>query len=304
MRRGARLVGRSPTVRRCRMAHDPISTPTERAAEHLEPRYVFPDAEAAADAKLAALGKRPNVALIVFDDVGWGDFGCYGGGVAVGAPTPNIDRLAREGKLLTSCYSEPSCTPSRASLMTGRLPMRHGLMRPPMYGERGRAAGRDHDRAAAQRRRVRDPGRRQVAHGGEHRVAAAARRASTTSTASSRSRTCTRSGGTRTSSPRSCTPRSARSGSRTSRSASASSTPRSGGDIEEVEEVTIPVLALLDDKWCTLLAAVHRAHGGARGTATSGRGSSTTARVARTSTTTRTPTGSGSRRRSIRTRTR
>ena len=93
------------------MAHDPISTPTERAAEHLEPRYVFPDAEAAADAKLAALGKRPNVALIVFDDVGWGDFGCYGGGVAVGAPTPNIDRLAREGKLLTSCYSEPSCTP-------------------------------------------------------------------------------------------------------------------------------------------------------------------------------------------------
>ena len=79
------------------MAHDPISTVAERAADHLEPRYVFPDAEAAADAKLAALGKRPNVALIVFDDVGWGDFGCYGGGVAVGAPTPNIDRLAREG---------------------------------------------------------------------------------------------------------------------------------------------------------------------------------------------------------------
>ena len=47
--------------------------------------------------------------------VGWGDFGCYGGGVAVGAPTPNVDRSAREGLLLTSCYSEPSCTPTRAS---------------------------------------------------------------------------------------------------------------------------------------------------------------------------------------------
>ena len=75
--------------------------------------------------------------VILFDDVGWGDFGCYGGGVAVGAPTPNIDQLARRGLLLTSCYSEPSCTPSRASLMTGRLPMRHGLLRPPMYGQPG-----------------------------------------------------------------------------------------------------------------------------------------------------------------------
>ena len=75
------------------------------------------------------------------DDVGWGDFGCYGGGVAVGAPTPNVDRLAREGLLLTSCYSEPSCTPTRASIMTGRLPMRHGLLVPPMYGMPGGLSG-------------------------------------------------------------------------------------------------------------------------------------------------------------------
>ena len=81
--------------------------------------------------------EAPNILVILFDDVGWGDFGCYGGGVAVGAPTPNIDKLARHGLLLTSCYSEPSCTPSRASLMTGRLPMRHGLLRPPMYGQPG-----------------------------------------------------------------------------------------------------------------------------------------------------------------------
>jgi arylsulfatase A-like enzyme len=126
------------------MAHDPIVEQTVRAADHLEPRFVQPEQEAAASERLAAFardGKRPNVLMVVFDDVGWGDFGCYGGGAAVGAPTPNLDRLARHGLLLTSCYSEPSCTPSRASLMTGRLPMRHGLMRPPMYGEAGGLQG-------------------------------------------------------------------------------------------------------------------------------------------------------------------
>jgi arylsulfatase len=126
------------------VSHDPIVTETVRAAEHLEPRFVHETQERAAAEKLAAFGrdgKRPNVLLVVFDDVGWGDFGCYGGGVAVGAPTPNLDRLARRGLLLTSCYSEPSCTPSRASLMTGRIPMRHGLMRPPMYGEPGGLEG-------------------------------------------------------------------------------------------------------------------------------------------------------------------
>src|SRR5215212_8473446 len=126
------------------MAHDPIVSEPVRAAEHLEPRFVFAEHESVAAERLAAFGKdgkRPNVLMIVFDDVGWGDFGCYGGGVAVGAATPNIDRLARKGLLLTSCYSEPSCTPSRASLMTGRLPMRHGLLVPPMYGAPGGLAG-------------------------------------------------------------------------------------------------------------------------------------------------------------------
>ena len=89
----------------------------------------------------ARTGRRPNVVVILMDDVGWGDFGCYGGGVAVGAPTPNVDRIARDGLLLTSCYSEPSCTPTRASIMTGRLPMRHGLLVPPMYGMPGGLSG-------------------------------------------------------------------------------------------------------------------------------------------------------------------
>ena len=82
-------------------------------------------------------GQARTLLVILMDDVGWGDFGCYGGGGAFGAPTPNIDRLARDGLVLTSCYSEPSCTPTRASIMTGRLPMRHGLLIPPMYGMPG-----------------------------------------------------------------------------------------------------------------------------------------------------------------------
>src|SRR6476661_3237090 len=124
---------------------DPVTGAAEAPAEHREPRFVLPAREAAAKTKLdefvARTGRRPNVLVILMDDVGWGDFGCYGGGVAVGAPTPNVDRLAREGLLLTSCYSEPSCTPSRATLLTGRVPMRHGLMRPPMYGEPGGLEG-------------------------------------------------------------------------------------------------------------------------------------------------------------------
>ncbi len=123
------------------MAHDPVVEEAVKERSSLEPHFVLDEQEQTASSLLNAFrgstGKQPNILIILFDDVGWGDFGCYGGGVAVGAPTPNIDRLARRGTLLTSCYSEPSCTPSRASLMTGRLPMRHGLLRPPMYGQAG-----------------------------------------------------------------------------------------------------------------------------------------------------------------------
>ncbi len=133
------------------MTHDPITAPTVAVAANRDRRFRHEPQEEVAATKLAAYreraqaagraGGQPNIVVIMFDDVGWGDFGCYGGGVMAGAPTPNIDRLAREGMLLTSCYSEPSCTPSRASLMTGRYPMRHGLLIPPMYGMPGGLAG-------------------------------------------------------------------------------------------------------------------------------------------------------------------
>jgi arylsulfatase len=124
---------------------DPIATPAASGAEHLEPAFAHLEQATAAKEKLAAYVKRrgrlPNFLVFLMDDVGWGDFGCYGGGAAVGAPTPTFDQVAGQGLRLTSCYSEPTCSPSRATLLTGRLPRRHGLHRPPMYGEPGGLQG-------------------------------------------------------------------------------------------------------------------------------------------------------------------
>ena len=62
------------------------------------------------------------------DDTGWNDFGCYsGGGAALGHPTPNIDRIAKEGAMFTSWYGQASCTAGRASFITGRIPIRSAL---------------------------------------------------------------------------------------------------------------------------------------------------------------------------------
>ncbi len=63
--------------------------------------------------------------------------GAYGGGLAVGSPTPNVDQLAREGLMLTSSYAQPSCSPTRATIHTGQLPIQHGVLSPPMYGDPG-----------------------------------------------------------------------------------------------------------------------------------------------------------------------
>jgi arylsulfatase A-like enzyme len=72
--------------------------------------------------------KRPNIVMLMTDDTGWGDFGAYsGGGVALGHPTPNVDRLAKEGATFTSWYGQASCTAGRASFLTGRIPIRSAL---------------------------------------------------------------------------------------------------------------------------------------------------------------------------------
>ncbi len=71
--------------------------------------------------------KPPNVVMIMTDDVGWGDLGCYGGGEMRGAPTPNLDRLAAEGMRFVNYYGEASCTAGRAAFITGRIPIRTSL---------------------------------------------------------------------------------------------------------------------------------------------------------------------------------
>ena len=66
-------------------------------------------------------GKKPNFIVINIDDLGYGDIGPYGNKVN---RTPNLDRMAKEGRKLTSFYAAPVCSPSRASLMTGCYPKR------------------------------------------------------------------------------------------------------------------------------------------------------------------------------------
>jgi arylsulfatase len=95
-----------------------------------------PRAEAATlqDARAA---KKPNIILLVSDDTGWGDLGPYGGGDGRGMATPNFDRMAREGMQFWSFYGQPSCTPGRAALLTGRIPNRSGMTTVAFPGQGG-----------------------------------------------------------------------------------------------------------------------------------------------------------------------
>jgi len=69
--------------------------------------------------------KKPNVILIFVDDLGYGDLGCFGHPII---KTPNLDKIAQNGAKLTSFYAAANvCSPSRAALMTGRLPVRSGM---------------------------------------------------------------------------------------------------------------------------------------------------------------------------------
>ena len=80
---------------------------------------------------------KPNIILIVSDDTGYGDLGPYGGGEGRGQPTPNIDRLAAEGMTLFTFYAQPSCTPGRAAIQTGRIPNRSGMTTVAFQGQGG-----------------------------------------------------------------------------------------------------------------------------------------------------------------------
>lgn len=70
-----------------------------------------------------AQAARPNIVYIVADDLGWADVGFRGSDIA----TPHLDKLVAEGARLDQYYAQPMCTPTRATLMTGRYPLRYGL---------------------------------------------------------------------------------------------------------------------------------------------------------------------------------
>ena len=78
-------------------------------------------AAAGADAKTA----RPNILVLLADDMGYSDLSCYG---SRSTTTPNLDRLAQSGMRFTDFYAPaPNCSPSRAGLLTGRTPSRTGM---------------------------------------------------------------------------------------------------------------------------------------------------------------------------------
>lgn len=72
---------------------------------------------------------KPNIVFIMADNLGYGEPGCYGGGILRGAPTPRMDKLAAEGFRLLNYSVENQCTPSRSAIMTGRFALRSGTMR-------------------------------------------------------------------------------------------------------------------------------------------------------------------------------
>ena len=88
-------------------------------------------------APAAAQQSKPNIILILSDDFGYGDSGPYGGGPGRGMPTPNLDRLADEGMTFFSFYAQPSCTPGRAAVQTGRIPNRSGMTAVAFQGQGG-----------------------------------------------------------------------------------------------------------------------------------------------------------------------
>ena len=85
----------------------------------------------------APAGQRPNIVVIMGDDIGMWNIGAYHRGLMAGR-TPNLDKLAAEGMLFTDYYAEASCTAGRANFITGELPIRTGMT---TVGQAGAAIG-------------------------------------------------------------------------------------------------------------------------------------------------------------------
>jgi arylsulfatase A-like enzyme len=95
-----------------------LSSSTPNPNNFYQPVFAQPgssSSSSSAPAAAAAQGNRPNVLLIVGDDFGWSDIGAFGSQIS----TPNLDALAKDGKILTNYHTIPVCSPARDSLITG-----------------------------------------------------------------------------------------------------------------------------------------------------------------------------------------
>ena len=99
---------------------------TALAATALSAPPVVEQAQAQQPAPAPAAGSKPNILVIMGDDIGWFNIGAYHQGIMAGR-TPNLDKLAAEGMRFTDYYAEASCTAGRANFITGELPIRTGL---------------------------------------------------------------------------------------------------------------------------------------------------------------------------------
>ena len=105
-----------------------LMTSTLLTGSALGASRVIPVSLISSAAAQTAEARKPNIVMLMTDDTGWQDFGAYsGGGAALGHPTPNVDRIAKEGATFTSWYGQASCTAGRASFLTGRIPIRSAL---------------------------------------------------------------------------------------------------------------------------------------------------------------------------------
>lgn len=95
---------------------DPSVNPTANPAAN-------PTANPAVNANIPS---KPNIIVIMGDDIGWFNVGAYHQGI-MATKTPNLDKLASQGMRMTDYYAEPSCTAGRANFITGELPIRTGL---------------------------------------------------------------------------------------------------------------------------------------------------------------------------------
>jgi arylsulfatase A-like enzyme len=99
---------------------------TAMAATALSAPSVVEQAQAQQPPPAPAAGSRPNIVVVMGDDIGWFNIGAYNQGIMSGK-TPNLDKLAAEGMRFTDYYAEASCTAGRANFITGELPIRTGL---------------------------------------------------------------------------------------------------------------------------------------------------------------------------------